>query len=407
MRYEVILGSSYRKNRGITGGLLAPQTPSVKVSGTDFPVCSEGNCGFSSGPSKDEIAEGKNLKAEKKARPKGQGKPTKKTTGQRYQAFDWCGTWHTKNGHMVWLALTSMFDEGLCHRIRAQQEEGGTTGARHFQMFLQFKKKITLAGLKRVFRTPRIHWEPRKKTARQADDYCGKDDTALEWCYCASDKCMFKFGGEAERQQGARSLSWGELKETPGEVIHQNIIDMYHGGASNAEVATTFPSQWVSKYKGYEKLAQYFQEERTRENPRGMPHVVVFFGPTGVGKTQRARFWLDSMKDLGRPFFVKKGNNKWWDGYQGERNVLINEFDPDAKAGMCLHDFLEVCDWGSPPIEVKGSMTTLNADIIVFTSNKNPREWYKDDPYFANQVLRRITYIVDMRPVVEFNFERE
>lgn len=46
----------------------------------------------------------------------------------------------------------------------------------------------------------------------------------------------------------------------------------------------------------------------------------VFWGPTGTGKSHRA--WEEAGPDA----YTKSARSKFWDGYQGESNVVIDEF---------------------------------------------------------------------------------
>lgn len=58
------------------------------------------------------------------------------------------------------------------------QLEQGENGTRHYQGYVEFKKNIRLAGLKKFLKT--AHWEKRRGTQAEARDYCMKEDTRLE-----------------------------------------------------------------------------------------------------------------------------------------------------------------------------------------------------------------------------------
>ena len=72
------------------------------------------------------------------------------------------------------------------------------------------------------------------------------------------------------------------------------------------------------------------------------------------------------------PSLFLKAQNKWWDGYEGQRAVLIDDFD---KMGMCLSHYLKIwadrygCDG-----EKKGSTIPLAHERLYITSNYSPDE---------------------------------
>ena len=58
--------------------------------------------------------------------------------------------------------------------------ECGKKGNIHWQMYVEFNRSMTLGGIKKLFGEKTIHIERRKGTAKEAADYCKKnDDTHL------------------------------------------------------------------------------------------------------------------------------------------------------------------------------------------------------------------------------------
>lgn len=112
--------------------------------------------------------------------------------------------------------------------------------------------------------------------------------------------------------------------------------------------------------------------------------VTVFWGPTGTGKTRRA--WELGGMDA----YPKVPNTKFWDGYQGQKVVIIDEFRGDISISNLLRWF----DRYPVLVEIKGSSTILCAETVYITSNLSPREWYRDlDEATVDALLRRLDII--------------
>lgn len=96
--------------------------------------------------------------------------------------------------------------------------------------------------------------------------------------------------------------------------------------------------------------------------------VWVFYGPTGTGKSRAAHemapdaFWLrQASSGVG-----------WWCGYNGETDVIIDEF-----YGWLQWSFLlRLLDRYPLVVETKGSSVNFVGRRIIITSNTSPVQWY-------------------------------
>lgn len=111
----------------------------------------------------------------------------------------------------------------------------------------------------------------------------------------------------------------------------------------------------------------------------------MFWGRTGTGKSLRA--W----EEAGVEAYAKDPRTKWWCGYNGQRNVIIDEFRGSVDIAHLLRWF----DRYPVRVELKGSTRPFAAENIWITSNLDPRHWYPDlDSETQNALLRRLTNII-------------
>lgn len=94
--------------------------------------------------------------------------------------------------------------------------------------------------------------------------------------------------------------------------------------------------------------------------------ATVFWGPTGTGKSRRA--WDEATFSA----YSKDPRTKFWCGYRGQENVVIDEF----RGGIDIAHLLRWLDRYPVRVEVKGSTKPLMATSFWITSNIHPDGWY-------------------------------
>lgn len=156
------------------------------------------------------------------------------------------------------------------------------------------------------------------------------------------------------------------------------------------DVAICFPAAFIRYNRGIRALAGIYQQKlvKTRKIERTLkpPCVIVFHGDSNAGKTFTADF-------LAGPdayaFMVQGGNTTWWDGYEGQDDIVIQEF---GKGGsMSFTEFKIMCDNGIQ-VQTKGGTTWLIPKRIWITSNDDPLNWYSNVTN-RKPLYRRLTYV--------------
>ncbi len=82
------------------------------------------------------------------------------------------------------------------------------------------------------------------------------------------------------------------------------------------------------------------------------------YGPSGSGKSR-------TMRDK-YPDSYKKLPNKWWDGYQGQEHVLLEDLDPSH--GVLGYHLKIWADRYHAPGETKGGLVALTHTHFIVTS---------------------------------------
>ncbi len=224
------------------------------------------------------------------------------------------------------------------------QLEKGVEGNEHFQGYIEFKRRLGMATVKRLL-GGRAHLEVRRGTQSQARDYCMKDDTRLD-----RDDVPIELGTIFVGNQGKRTdiaTMCLSIKENPYSI----------------EIAKLYPSMYIKYHKGIEKLCEVHQPIRKKP-----PNVILYFGDTGTGKTRDA-FRLHG------DVFRKAPDTRWFDGYTNQTTLLLDDFC-GRMSKMSLSYLLQLLDRYHIRVEVKCSYVNLLAETIVITTNIHPLLWY-------------------------------
>lgn len=229
-------------------------------------------------------------------------------------------------------------------------KEVGEEGTPHLQGYCELKNRTRFSTIKNLI--PRAYIDRRKGTAKEASDYCKKDGDYFE--------------------QGTMSAPG-----TRTDIKH--VATMVVAGKRMRDVAEFDPASFVKYHKGLHCLQKTLIPKRN-----SVPEVKVWWGPTGTGKTMRAKLWLGPDHFMWTP-----AAGKWFDGYEGEECVLFDEFRGQLPFGQLLN----LLDRYDCQVEYKGGMCQFRGIKIGITSPLPPLKWFKnlDEEDKADQLLRRIT----------------
>lgn len=234
--------------------------------------------------------------------------------------------------------LNNYTDEDIkkCQEIQCRYHtygmEIGEKGTPHLQGYIVFKDSKGLVGVQRFLGN--AHWETAKGNHKQASDYCKKDRNYWEF-------------GELPAQ-GKRTD------------IHNAVSTLNKHGIKR--VALDHPHIFVKYSRGLRDYQLVTSEPYTHPTVRG----IWIYGPPGTGKSHAARHF--------DPDLYIKPQNKWWDGYDKQATVLLDDLDTSV-----LGHYLKIwADKWSCTGETKGGTVQLQHKIFVVTSNYSIEELFED-----------------------------
>jgi len=133
--------------------------------------------------------------------------------------------------------------------------------------------------------------------------------------------------------------------------------------------AGLMPSDYQIAIQHYNSCKSIIKD--SMRTPESLDRVcgVWFYGSAGAGKSFRAR------QDY--PDAYLKMANKWWDGYQLQENVIIDDLDVNH---ACLGHHLKIwADRYAFVAEVKGYAIAIRPKTIVVTSQYSIEEIWPDE----------------------------
>jgi len=234
--------------------------------------------------------------------------------------------------------------------LRGQKEIGSNTGRPHWQLFVSFKRAVRLAAIRKLFGT-RVHAEPSRSEAAEA--YVFKDDTAIAGTRFELGSKPFKRNDKTDWEGAKLAAKEGRLDDCP-------------------------PDVYIKYYRTLKTIAM---DNMIRPTDMAACTGIWIHGPPGTGKSHYAR------ANYGTSLYLK-AQNKWWDGYQGETNVLMDDLDTKV-----LGHYLKIwADRYAFMAECKGSSIQIRPKNIIITSNYTPEQLF-DCPVLAEAIRRRFYFI--------------
>lgn len=242
--------------------------------------------------------------------------------------------------------------QGLDCRYLVFGREIGENLTPHLQGYIAFELQKSFAAVKKLI--PRAHLEAARGSPKQAADYCCKDGDVFE--------------------KGVRPMSQKEK----GECGRQSIKERWT--LAEAGKFDELPPENIRTYEYIHRKSVIPVDNDKMDN-------LWIQGLSGCGKS---RYCRDTY-----PGFFTKGMNKWWDGYNLEEVVVLDDFDPKNEEFMSRN--LKIwSDHYAFPAEVKCGMMNIRPKVFIVTSQYTIDRCFQE-PETRDAIKRRFK-VIDMFP---------
>lgn len=223
--------------------------------------------------------------------------------------------------------------------------------------YIEFHRSVRFTWVQKLFYN-KAWITNRRGTRDQARDYCMKLESRVKGPFEHGD---WRLGGAGTRTDLLA------------------VADRVQQGAKESDIASEYPVQFIKYTRGINTLINLTTTPRTQP-----PEIILCYGLTGTGKT---KYCYDKYPLLYR----KPCDTRWFDRYQGQDVLLLDDFGGKMSKMTCLY-LLQLLDRYPLLVEAKGTYMTLLATTIIITTNHHPRLWYdwegREESYAA--MKRRI-----------------
>lgn len=242
--------------------------------------------------------------------------------------------------------------------------EFGESGTPHLQGYICMKQKKKFQWMKKHLL--RAHLEVKRGSVKEAADYCKKDGQFQEYGTLPEEQYVAGGRKNAENWTETKALAKsGQLEEIDAEIYVKYYSTLRRIKADHRAVPADLP--WTNS-----------------------PPNEWIYGETGTGKSRTAR--------SENPGCYLKMNNKWWENYEDESCVLIEDV---GTTHTWMGDFLKIwADRYGFRAEVKHLSVVLRPQKIIVTSNYHPKDLWQDEN-ILNPILRRFKLRHFVKSVVD------
>lgn len=281
-------------------------------------------------------------------------------------------------------ALQLLLTHNDCDYV-CYQYEVGDNGTLHAQGWLHLKTKKRLVAVKRLPGLERAHLEGSRGTPRECFEYCSKEASRATLEQLQLHFVMWPAADNGQYAYGSLPVGAGARTDI------SSFCQALASGETFTTTALGSPEVFVRYSSGLLRW-QALHEQELGKVPRTLV-VEVLNGPTGSGKSWAARaenpeaYWLVAPNS--------KGGALWWDGYDGHKTLILDEF---RGSWMSHERLLRILDGYPLQIQIKGGSRWALWTKVVITTTHPVALWYPTAETATGELTRRITNTRELLP---------
>jgi len=238
------------------------------------------------------------------------------------------------------------------------KEIAPTTGTPHLQGYVYFEQPKSMSAVKKCIGLSTLWLHVANGTPTQNQTYCTKEGQ------------IFEHGNKPA--QGHRT----DLDTLRDQIIAGTTVD---------EITMREPVAYHQYGRTLEKIEDIVHRSKFRTT---MTKCKWITGGTGSGKSHEA--YKDFNPDT--HYTLNTDDKGWWEGYKGQKTVIINDFKGEIRYGTMLQ---LIDKWPYSVPRRNRQPMPFTSEMIIITSIMKPQEVYHNlnEKDGINQLLRRVTVI--------------
>lgn len=311
-----------------------------------------------------------------------------KTTKRDYQVKNFTFTWNNYQNTTNYAEIIETFAKNKCSCLFYGKETAPETGTQHLQGYMQTLNKTRPSTIVNHF-NKLIYVEPAKKCRLANYRYCSKEGEV--WFYdSASNFCGILSAEDKETFSKRTPRKTTKLNDSK----YITCVNLAKQGKME-EILIHYPQVYL-QYK--DKLLAIRNDttkaERMFLNNEFGNFFHCFFlwlwGTTGTGKSYFCTIFINIInafyrtlsqythKDYEPLTIYYKNKNKWWDRYNNEDIIIIEEASPETMK-TSAHYYKQWIDEYPFNPEVKGAtLNYIRPKFIIITSNYSLQQCFTD-----------------------------